>query len=130
MKAIVIFITMLAAIKLGAREYLIRTSSEDVIVAAYRERAILACQKDPKSPNLGVSPSSWSTPTETRLVIGKPGLSVYWWQVDHHMWNARYRNPYLYVHLGPRPATSFTSGGQRVLCEYDIVNSTTSLHVL
>jgi hypothetical protein len=130
MKAIVIFITILAAIKLGAREYLIRSSSEDVIVAAYRDRAIAACQKDPKSHTLGVSPASWTSPTQTRVVIGKTGLSVHWWQVDHDMWNARYRNPYLYVSLGPRPSSSFTTGGQRVLCEYDIVNSTTLLHVL
>jgi hypothetical protein len=130
MKAVVIFITLLAAIKLGAREYLIRTSSDDVIVAAYRDRAIAACQKDPKTQSLGVTPANWTAPSDTRVVIGKAGLSVYWWQVDHAMWNARYRNPYLYVMVGPKPATAFTAGGQRVLCEYDIVNSTTLLHLL
>ena len=130
MKAVVIFLTLLAAIKLGAREYLVRSSSEDVIVAAYRERAIAACQKDPKTLALGVTPASWTAATSTRLVIGKSGLAVYWWQVDHEMWNARYRNPYLFVMLGPRPSTAFTSGGQRVFCEYDIVNSTASLHRL
>jgi hypothetical protein len=130
MKAVVIFLTVLAAIKLGARDYLVRSSSEDVIVAAYRERAISACQKDPKTASLGISTASWTAPASMRLVIGKSGLAVYWWQVDHEMWNARYRNPYLFVTLGARPSTSFTSGGLRVFCEYDIVNSTASLHRL
>jgi hypothetical protein len=130
MKAVVVFLTVLAAIKLGIREYLVRSSSEEVVVAAYRDRAIAACQKEPKGQTLGVSPASWTAAESTRLVIGKSGLTVYWWQVDHDMWNARYRNPYIFLILGPGPASAFTGGRGRVMCEYDIVNSTASLHRL
>ena len=114
MKAIVILLAILAVIKVGIREHLSRSSSDDVIVAAYRERAADACQREPKSLALGVSDKSWSRDTRARVAIGKTNVGVYLWQVDDERWNARYRNPYLHLNTVAR--------GGKITCEYDIVN--------
>ena len=86
-----------------------------MIVAAYRERAIQACQRDAKPPQ-GANPAtaSWSRPLDARLVIGKSDLDVYLWQVEHHLWRARYRNPYLVL----TPAHDRSAG---LVCEYDVM---------
>ena len=52
-------------------------------------------------------------------MIGKSSIDVYPWQVDHALWNARYRNPYLLLTASQRSAT--------VSCEYDIVNAAASV---
>lgn len=120
MKALVFCLAMLAAAKIGYQEYLFRVSASDAIISAYRDRAAQACQRDAQGVVLGVSPLSWTNPASIRLVIGKSGLGVYLWQVDHAMWSARFRNPYLHLSAGQR----FGSAN----CEYDIVNATASVH--
>ena len=120
MRAVVFLLALLAAVKIGYQEYLFRTSARDVIVSAYRERAVDACQKDPKSATLGIAAPAWERPASVSLVIGKSNLDVQFWQVDHAMWNARYRNPYLHLASGDR-----TSG---VSCEYDIVHGIASVN--
>ena len=115
MKPLVIVLALLAAAKIGHHEYLYRTSTRDVIIRAYKERAVQACQKDALGSMLGVSPQSWDNPTSVSLAIGKRNLDVRLWQFDHQMWNARYRNPYLFISAGQRSSTA--------VCEYDIVNS-------
>jgi hypothetical protein len=62
---------------------------------------------------------AWANPKAIRLVIGKSSIDVYPWQVDHALWNARYRNPYLLLTASQRTAT--------VSCEYDIVNAAASV---
>ena len=57
--------------------------------------------------------------TTIKVVIGRNALDVYPWQVDHAMWNARYRNPYLFLTAGPSTG--------KVFCEYDIVNAAASV---
>jgi hypothetical protein len=120
MRAVVILLALFAAVKIGYQEYLFRASARDVIVAAYRERAIDACQRDPKSLSLGVMPPAWEKPASIGLVIGKSNLEVYFWQVDHAMWNARYRNPYLFLVAGQKTANVF--------CEFDIVHGAASVY--
>jgi hypothetical protein len=115
MKPLLVFLALLATAKIVHHEYLFRTSTRDVIINAYKERALQACQKDALGSMLGVSPQSWTTPNSISLTIGKRNLDVQLWQVDNSMWNARYRNPYLVVSTGQRAATTY--------CEYDIVNS-------
>ena len=68
-----------------------------------------------KSHSFGLSPQAWANPKTIRLVIGNSTLDVYPWQVDHALWNARYRNPYLFLTASQR------SGAVR--CEYDIINA-------
>jgi hypothetical protein len=115
MKTIVILLAVLAAAKIGHHEYLFRISTRDALISAYKGHAIDACQKDPASLTLGLGAQAWSAARSIQLVIGKSTLSVYPWQVDNAQWNARYRNPYLFLTASQR--------GGAFGCEYDIVNA-------
>ena len=118
MKAIVYLLALFAAIKIGSAEYLFRTSARDVIIAAYKERAVHACQRDSRTALDGTAAaSSWAKPADVQLSIGKSGLDVQLWQVDHHLWNARYRNPYLVLTVSEKAAS--------LVCEYDVVHNAT-----
>jgi hypothetical protein len=119
MRAIAIFLALLAAAKLGYQEYLFRAAAREAIIGAYRAHAVEACQKDAHSHSLGLAPSTWANATEVRLVIGKSSVDVYPWQVDHALWAVRYRNPYLFLTAGQRSST--------LRCEYDIVNAAASV---
>jgi hypothetical protein len=123
MRAVVIFLVLLAAAKLGYQEYLFRTATRDAIIGAYREHAVEACQKDAGTRSFGLGQQAWANPVNVKVTIGKSSLDVYLWQTDHAMWNARYRNPYLVLTANQAP-------GQRsgaVRCEYDIVNAAASV---
>lgn len=113
MRALVFLLVLLAAAKVGYQECMYRAATNEVIVSAYRERAITACQKDAKGQAL-VNAGIWSKPESVKLVIGKGNLDVYVWQVEHALWNARFRNPYLFL--------SGSEKGGRVYCEFDIVH--------
>ncbi len=108
----------LAAAKVGTQEYLYRSGTQDVLISAYRDRAIQACQKLPRSQGMITNTSAWSKPIDVRVVIGKSELDVWFWQVDSSLWEARYRNPYLYLANGDRLSS--------VTCEYDIVHGIAS----
>jgi hypothetical protein len=120
MRAVVILLAVLAALKVGHQEYLFRSATRDVIINAYRDRAVVACQRDGKSAHYGLPPQAWAHPAEIKLVIGKGNLDVYLWQVDHELWNARFRNPYLFLIAQSRSGSVF--------CEYDILNGVASVH--
>jgi hypothetical protein len=119
MKAIVILLALLAAAKMGYQEYLFRISTRDAVIGAYKEHAVQACQKDARTQTLGLGAQAWANPKTIRLVIGKSSLDVYPWQVDNTLWNARYRNPYLFLTANQRSAT--------IACEYDIINAAASV---
>lgn len=119
MRAVVIFLALLAAAKIGYQEYLFRAATHDAVVGAYREHAVQACQKDTGSRAHGVAAQAWSNPKSVRLVIGNRSLDVHLWQIDHAKWNARYRNPYLHL--------TASQGSDTVNCEYDIVNAAASV---
>jgi hypothetical protein len=110
----------LAAAKLMHHEYLFRASAQDTNIRAYKERALQACQKDALGAMLGVSAQAWSNPNSVSLTIGKRSVNVHLWQVDHEKWNARYRNPYLFISAGQRSGAAY--------CEYDIVNSAATVY--
>lgn len=121
MKVVVLILAVLAAAKVGLHEFLYRTATNDVIISAYRDRAVAACAKEPRALH-AVQATAWEQPGEVRLVIGKPNIDVYIWQVEHRLWNARFVNPYLVIEAsGP---------ANRLLCEYDIVHATASLQQL
>lgn len=115
MKTFVILLALLATAKLGYHEVLFRLSARDALIDAYRAHAVDACRKDITSQTLGVGAQAWSNARSIHLVIGKSSLAVFPWQVDHAQWNARYRNPYLFLTASER------SGA--IGCEYDIVNA-------
>lgn len=116
MKTVVIMLALLAAAKLGHHEYLFRVATRDALISAYKAHAVEACQRDATSQTLGLGGQAWANARSIQLVIGKSSLSVYPWQVDHALWNARYRNPYLFLTASQRSMGS-------IGCEYDIVNA-------
>jgi hypothetical protein len=122
MKSVVFILVLLAALKLGHQEYLYRLATRDVIVAAYRDRAIQACLTDGRSANLGLAPQAWIHPAAVSLVVGNSGLDARFWQVGSDLWNPRYPNPLLVL-------TADARSGQ-VSCEYDIVNGAASVRRL
>ena len=113
MKAMVVLLAVLALAKVGYREHMYRSVTQDTIVTAYRERATQACQAEYKVRAFGARPALWSNASSVQVAIGKSGLDVYFWQIDNNLWNARFRNPYLLLRTGQR------STG--LMCEYDIV---------
>ena len=121
MKAVVFILAILAGLKLGHQEYLYRTATRDVIVAAYKMRAVEACQRDRRNAALGISPQTWTNISSVQLAIGKGGLDVQLWQVDNDLWSVRYRNPFLILSAGA-PGSAY--------CEYDILNAAASVHRL
>jgi hypothetical protein len=118
MRAFVVLLVMLALVKVGTNEYLFRAATSDVIVQAYRERAIAACQRDNRGQSAAAA-HAWAKPASIRLVIGKSNLEVYFWQVDHALWSARFKNPYLFLTAADRPG--------KVYCEFDIVHGAASV---
>ncbi len=122
MKAVVVILVLLAGLKLGHQEYLYRLATRDLIVAAYKDRAVQACLTHARNSSLGLAPQAWIHAASVRLVIGKSGLDVQLWQVDSDLWNVRYRNPFLVL------TTDVRSG--QVSCEYDIVNAAATVHRL
>ena len=115
LKAAVMVLGVLAAGKILVQDVLYRGGTRDVLIGAYRERAIAACQKDQGAPVTGMS--IWARPADVRVVIGKSDIDVWFWQVDNSLWNARYRNPYLHI---------TADRGQQ--CEYDIVHGIATVY--
>lgn len=117
MKGLVVALVLLAAGKIGYHEFMFRRATNEVIVAAYRERAVTACQRDAKGQSL-LPAAGWVSPKSIKLLIGKTNLDVYIWQVDHALWDARFRNPYLFLAAGD---------DARTYCEFDIVHGAASV---
>ncbi len=105
--------------KLGLNEYVRQDAMGQVIVNAYREHAIAACRH---KAGTTIKPASWAQPSGVRLAVGKSDLDVYLWQTGHRLWNARYRNAYIYVTID-EPAS-------QVHCEYDITNDIAMVYQL
>ncbi len=112
-KGILIAVALAVVGNLGVHEYLRQNATSQVIISAYQEHAVAACRQRAGD---SVSTLAWSQPSGVRLAIGKSDLNVYIWQTNHRLWNARYRNAYLYVTIDDADA--------HVYCEYDIANDT------
>jgi hypothetical protein len=119
MRAFVLALALLAALKIWIQDSAFRQASEQALVAAYRDRAVTACRKEPqKSPissELAAFATNWASNTEIHLSAGNNAVSVHLWQIDHELWNARYRNLYLML----------TSRG--LTCAYDIAAGTAEI---
>ena len=91
-----------------------RSATYDVIVGTYAQSAVKACASRSADPRSAAA--LWSKPSSVKLVIGKSDLDVYFWQVNHLMWRARYKNPYLFITTRSEP--------NYLICEYDIMRQT------
>ncbi len=116
MRLLVVILALLAAGKVATLQWLHRTASDDVIISAYRPRALDACALQSRRLSPPVEAAAWVAETPIRLEIGRRSQRVRVWQVDDPAWPERFRNPYL--HLEAQSATA------RIHCEYDIVNGT------
>ena len=61
MKAVVFILVLLAGLKLGHQEYLYRVATRDLIVAAYKDRAVQACLTHARNASLGLHRRPGST---------------------------------------------------------------------
>ncbi|MEL7543361.1 MAG: hypothetical protein AAGJ70_06260 [Pseudomonadota bacterium] len=111
MRKFVFIIVGLFLAKVAYEQMIYRSATYDVIVGTYAQSAIKACAGRSNDPQ--VAASLWSKPSSVKLVIGKRDLDVYFWQVNHLMWRARYKNPYLFITTSNAP--------NYMLCEYDIM---------
>jgi hypothetical protein len=118
MRILLLIIAVFAVANFSLHEYLDRTAKRDVIISAFKEHAIAACQRE--ATGVAQEPEAWARAANVILKIGKSDLDVYIWQTKHKLWRARYKNPYLYVTLNR------TADG--MYCEYDINNDIASVH--
>lgn len=116
MRLLVVILALLAAGKVTTLQWLHRSASDEVIISAYRPRALDACAAEARRLSPPVEPAAWIADTQIRLEIGRRSHRVRVWQVDDASWPERFRNPYL--HLEARSTIA------HVRCEYDIVNGT------
>ena len=116
MRTLVVILVLMAAGKVATVQWLHRTTTDDVIVNAYRPRALDACSLDAQRLDVAGRPAPWTAETPIRLEIGTRAVRLQVWQVDHPAWAQRFRNPYLQLETGQAAA--------RVRCAYDILNGT------
>ena len=112
MRSVVLLLAVLAIGKFGYQEYMYRITSSDLIVKAYGEQAMLACQVDALSRNLSESYVTWSRPAWIGMEIGRRDLDVAFWDVSHADWQARYGSPTLLIVARREPFV--------IQCAYDI----------
>jgi hypothetical protein len=122
MRLLVVILALCAAGKVATLQWLHRAASDEVIISAYRPRALDACASESRRQSSPAETLAWSADTPIRLEIGRRMRGVAVWQVDDPNWPERFRNPYLHLETaGSRP---------RVRCEYDIVNGTAATNRL
>ncbi len=119
MRTLIVFLVLAAFAKVATVQWLHRAASDEVIIAAYRPRALDACASDARRLKLPSDGAVWGQDTPISLEIGRRLRGIYVWQVDKPAWSERYRNPYLQLEArGPET---------RFRCEYDIVNGTAAV---
>lgn len=114
MRAIAIILALLAGAKVWTQESLYRQATREALIAAYRDRAIEACEKVTARSPLATrhGKPSFTRPAQIDLVIGKSGVDVNVWDVDNVLWPMRFKFPYVMV--------ASAEGTARAQCEYDV----------
>jgi hypothetical protein len=118
MRVFVFVLLLLVAAKVGIQQYLASTTKDEIIVAAYRDRAVAACRNAARNTLLELS-NSWTPPREMRVVIGKGTLDVGLWQIDNALWQTRYKTPYLVFPIVDAPTP--------IYCQFNIAQGAASL---
>jgi hypothetical protein len=126
MRAVVIVLALLAAVKVWTQDRLYREAAGDALLAAYRLHAEAACvsrpQTDARGMPVAVGAIDWKKPDAAHVMLGNPRLSVPVWQFEHPMWNARYKNPIVRLTTGDRYS--------RLACDYDVLTGKAELLVM
>lgn len=112
MRGLVLVLLLLAAAKVGYQQYAVSTTKTEIIVAAYRDRAIGACERAAKLNQVEPN-ATWARSRDVRLVIRNGSLDVSMLLGESGIWSARSKNPYLFL--------STAGETYNVFCEFDIV---------
>lgn len=112
MRVLVVLLAVLAALKIGLQDHTYRFAANEALIAAYRTRAAAACLASSRfaaaaEPGRAVA---WADTEEPRVVIGKAGVPVQFWEFDHELWDARFRHAYLVL-----------GGAGSATCTYDML---------
>jgi hypothetical protein len=113
MRILALFLALLAVGKIAFVQWLYQNASDEVIVSAYRPRALDACSRDAQRL-FGLDSAAWSKGTPIKLEIGKRNSPIHIWQINDPAWTERYRNPYLHL--------TVQATGLQVQCMYDVVS--------
>jgi len=117
MRALVLVLALIAGLKIWVQESAYRAATEEAIVLAYRTRATDACAGALRSAALRpAAAADWARVAEARVAIGKPSVPVYFWQIDHELWDARFRHAYLMI-----------GSGDGETCAYDLQADTAEI---
>lgn len=120
MRTIALILASLAALKLGLQDYVWRQATRETIFQAYRERAVQACQLERRLKQFGVAPVAWTAPPTRAVEVGRQGVNVALWQVDHPQWADRFKRTSLRLVA--------KDGTAQLTCTYDLATSTAELH--
>ena len=116
MRAFVLFLALLVALKIWVQDSFYRAATQDALVAAYRVRAAQACAASPVLMPAGSETIDWSKDDEARVTIGKPSVAVHFWDIDNELWDTRFRQPFLML-----------SSGNGYTCAYDLLAGTAEI---
>jgi hypothetical protein len=119
MRAFVLALALLAALKIWAQDTSFRNAAEQALVVAYRERAVTACQKEPQkshiSPELAAFATDWSNGIEIHLAT--KGGAYRLWQLDEEAWSTHAKTLHLVL----------TSGAVGLTCTFDLAAGTAEI---
>ncbi|MFA5950183.1 MAG: hypothetical protein WC807_07860 [Hyphomicrobium sp.] len=116
MRALLLGLALLATLKIWVQDWAYRSATEHALIAAYRERAVAACQKaapaaaDTTPLGLAVD---WSRQQDASITVGNSAVSVHIWDIQSKLWVDRYRKPYLIL----------SAPDASLACAYDIDDS-------
>lgn len=123
MRALVIALAILAGTKIWAHQELYRAASEQALLKAYTQQAVLACKRNSRLSLAqladGGRVTDWSQYDLAQVVMGNKSLNVSLWQVDHEHWDQRYKTPFIHLNVG--------GGSHRHVCIYNVMTGTTAL---
>lgn len=110
-RVLVLVLALLAGAKVFTQERLYRQGAEEALLAAYRDRAIAACQsQEPFRTAATEAAPLWTRPQSVALAIGRRSVDVRIWELDNALWRARFRNPHVVLTTTPQ-----------AVCEYDVI---------
>lgn len=116
MRAFVLALALLAALKIWAQDTSFRTAAEQALVTAYRDRAVAACRKEPQksriSPELAAFATDWSDGVDIHLAAKGGTFSL--GQIEEEFWTSRPKALFLVL----------TSGAVGLTCTFDLAAGT------
>jgi len=125
-RAVLIVLALLVAAKVWTQDQMYREAAGEALLAAYKMHAVSACagrpQTDARGMPIAVGSVNWKSAETAEVLIGNPRLSVPIWQMEHPLWNARYKNPIVRLTVGDRLS--------RLACDYDVMAGSAELLVL